>query len=809
MPYRYPKQNYRCGLSAIGQRCEHGPEKGLCGKAVACGNGDSEGTADLSDHCRPIRTLVWWKRTLSVCAGIFTASILGLLLFSPRPTILVAPGGLSSHHAQILAKHGLNDSQRCAACHPTSMPGEEPLQLSQSELCLSCHQRELPRATALNPHDLATETLALLTRDATERQGVSNPSGLQRLVSFRLFPDSMLSPSSGMGVDSDHSNLATNDSRPIPSRGPRTLSSPHLTKTECSQCHREHQGADASLAEITSQRCQACHVQRFNSFGDGHPEFTTYPAPTTARIAFDHSKHQREYFTKKQASFDCKECHLRSDESGPVGNIFRSVSFERACSKCHAASLNAALEDGIAWIQLPSFNVEKWKGAQVEIGAWPESASLIDDGSLQPWTRILLASDPEFTDVLRDWPVSLRISDLNVDNAEDRARVAAITNAYRRLIDAIAKGGQKALAERVASGLVSYRKSHNFSEAAMAVWIDQVVAKIPPDLFRLAGREWFGNEVLNDSKLGNALPKTHAAKLASANSRPFAPIRQPPAEQDADDLLSSDSLLATPKSTIREGGDGDSKSNEGDLLDQDLTGSELLGGDSLLEKGLGGEFLSETNKEKIAKPLPARDRMASGGWMLDNERLAIVYVPTGHADPWVSRWIELEGVHDATSGNEDAHASRRTDLTHQCRQCHSQPKPFLETSPVTLEGQESFDIGWRTLVHAAVNRPFTRFNHSPHLDIPALSDCKSCHRMLPQPTREPAVARYVSTGEKKDVVAHRFSDSHFEAMRKEACADCHHRKAAGDQCTKCHNYHVQTSDHALLGDIQRGLAELK
>ena len=82
-------------------------------------------------------------------------------------------------------------------------------------------------------------------------------------------------------------------------------------------------------------------------------------------------------------------------------------------------------------------------------------------------------------------------------------------------------------------------------------------------------------------------------------------------------------------------------------------------------------------------------------------------------------------------------------------------------------------------------------------------------RLMERIKQDETTEYFLLTPEEKDVVAHRFSDSHFEAMRKEACADCHHRKAAGDQCTKCHNYHVQTSDHALLGDIQRGLAELK
>jgi len=809
MPYRQPKQNYRCGLSAIGQPCEHGPVNGRCGNAVVCGNGTTENTSDLPTHCRPIRTLVWWKRTLSVLASVVTAAILGILLFSPRPSILVAPGELSSHHAQILAKHGLNDSQRCAACHPNSKPGEEPLQLSQSELCLSCHQRELPPATAGSPHDLPTELLAALTHDATMRHGTSRPSALQRLVSMRFSPDSLLSPLSDLGIDSDQSLPATNDARSIQQTNTQSSGSSHFAKTECSQCHREHQGADASLEAITSQRCQACHVLRFNAFGDGHPEFTSYPTPTTIRIAFDHSKHQQEYFTKKQANFDCKECHLSSNDRGPVGNVFRSVSFERACSKCHAASLDAALEGGIAWIQLPSFNVEKWRGAQVEIGAWPESASLIDDGSLPPWTRILLAGDPEFADILRDWPVTLRISDLKVDNAADRLRVAALTNAFRRLIDTLAKGGQKALAERMASGLLSYRNSHSVTEAAIAEWMEQIVAKIPPDLFHLAEREWFGNATLSDSKLGYSFPKTRSAKLASTSSASFAMSTQPPADQDTDDLLSGDSLLETSRISIHPRSDVGTKPNDDELLNPKHNDSELLGGDSLLETGEGGDLLSKTNKEKAAKRLPARDRLSGGGWMLDNDRMAIVYIPSGHADPWVSRWIELEGVHEAVAGDEGENAPRRTDLTLQCRQCHLQPKPFLEATTLTSEIQKSLNAGWRTVAQANGNRPFTRFDHFPHLNIPALSDCKSCHRMLPQPTIETPRARYISTAAKKERLVAPLGTSHFETIHKEACADCHHPKAAGDQCTKCHNYHVHTSDHALLGDIQRGLAELK
>jgi len=735
---------------------------------MVCGSSASDDTLDPASQCRPIRTLAWWQRTVSIVACVVTAASLGLLLFSPRPSILVAPGGLSSHHAQILTKHGLNDSQRCAACHPNSNPGEESLKLSQSELCLSCHQQELALATAGSPHDLPFETAALLTQDAVVRRGTSNPSSLGRYVSFRWPLDLLRSPSDNLEATSESSSLSTNESRVQPTIDARNDGSHQLTKTECSQCHREHQGADASLEEITSERCQACHVQRFNSFGDGHPAFTSYPPPVSTRIAFDHSKHQQEYFSKKQTAFDCKECHLRSDERGPLGNVFRSVSFERACAKCHETSLHAALEDGIAWIQLPSFNAGKWKGAHVDIGAWPEAASLIDDGSLHPWTRILLSSDPEVAGILSRWPASLRIADLKVENAEDRERVAAITQAFRRLMDALGKGGQKALADRIASGMVAYRSSHSVSEAEMALWLEQVVAGIPPDLFRLAEHEWFGDRTSSESKLGSSLPKTGATRFASTSGTSVVPSRQPPTDPDAD----------------------------------------LLGGDSLLDNSMEG-LEANANKTKVAKPLAARDRLAGGGWMLDAKRLAIVYVPTGHADLWVSRWIELEWVHDAVAGDEGRDESRRNDLTQQCRQCHFQPNPMLESVLTPSGSLDPLNAGWRAQTPRAGNRSFTRFDHVPHLHIPAMSDCKSCHRMKPQTTNEAAMTQFVSAGGKKSLALHRFSESHFEEMHKESCADCHHRKAAGDQCTKCHNYHVRSADQASLGEIQRGFAELK
>ncbi len=72
---------------------------------------------------------------------------------------------------------------------------------------------------------------------------------------------------------------------------------------------------------------------------------------------------------------------------------------------------------------------------------------------------------------------------------------------------------------------------------------------------------------------------------------------------------------------------------------------DLLSDESDLLAGPSSDALSEADgtqskTQSSNKPLKPWEHLPYGGWMIDENRVALVYVPTGHADPWVARWIE-------------------------------------------------------------------------------------------------------------------------------------------------------------------------
>ena len=176
--------------------------------------------------------------------------------------------------------------------------------------------------------------------------------------------------------------------------------------------------------------------------------------------------------------------------------------------------------------------------------------------------------------------------------------------------------------------------------------------------------------------------------------------------------------------------------------------------------------------------------------------MAIVYVPRGHADEWLSRWIELEEMRSlGNSSNNGDEQQHRIAMAQQCRKCHvlqpaNKPNESLQHGSWTLSfcqanqsplGQELLVSGdasnacWKSKRRAANLRQITKFDHTPHLALPKISDCRSCHLL-----------------ESQDHVPIAIASSHeeFAPMQKAQCAGCHQKNAAGESCTQCHNYHV-------------------
>ncbi len=161
--------------------------------------------------------------------------------------------------------------------------------------------------------------------------------------------------------------------------------------------------------------------------------------------------------------------------------------------------------------------------------------------------------------------------------------------------------------------------------------------------------------------------------------------------------------------------------------------------------------------------LSGKESVAFGGWYMDVTECSINYKPVGHNDELTRAWIELMAELQAkVSYNHDWAAEFNSHaLTKQCASCHvRQEKDMWSETP------------------AATSRGFTRFEHRPHLVLPNLADCKSCHGLGWQ-TAE-------ATSDRTEPVHY----AEFTKMDKAACAKCHTAKGAGDRCTTCHNYHV-------------------
>lgn len=150
-------------------------------------------------------------------------------------------------------------------------------------------------------------------------------------------------------------------------------------------------------------------------------------------------------------------------------------------------------------------------------------------------------------------------------------------------------------------------------------------------------------------------------------------------------------------------------------------------------------------------------------WRIDDTAVALKYQPTGHADPVLHSWLDVI----ATLPVE------RTELRDAALAELAGPKSIGQCATCHTQSIESHQLVWRTPTPGERPRPFTHFAHGPHVMLPELADCATCHSRTAVTT--------VSTAAKR---------SDFAPLAKSTCVGCHQPHAAGDQCTQCHNYHV-------------------
>jgi Zn finger protein HypA/HybF involved in hydrogenase expression len=497
---------------------------------------------------------------------------------------------------------------------------------------------------------------------------------------------------------------------------------------QCSVCHREHRGADGDLMAVSDAQCQSCHSDRFGSFATSHPEWDRWPYGRGRQISFNHSSHANQHFPATVrgtgvAQFQCADCHLRTADN----ELTRSTSYARACKSCHDDALRIEAADGVELLALPTLPAE----SAGRIQPWPESATGFYDGKLSPIADLLLRSDPETASALRRLPDRdfSRIDGRNPDNVADGETVA---RAHRQLLQEIGEDGQQVIIDRATLLGVAPSTLASF------------IQSLSPQFVMEANRRWFD--------------PVSASGDSDVRQVEFQDLSIPPASillaaRPDDELLtdaSSDDLLL------------EEPSSDGDLLGGDLldgADGDLPNGDPLAQDPLASDRDSSAGR---SKQFNADKMMPAGGWFRDDLRLAIRYRGGGHADTVLKSAIEM--ISQLPSGDPARQQLLQTRAVATCVACHP---------GAVLSGR-----GWRSEPLIGRRSEFTKFSHSPHLNVAQLADCSHCHSLGSDSNTELSLVS--GAAEIHD----------FAPLRRQACAACHTPHAAGEACVDCHRYHI-------------------
>ncbi len=188
------------------------------------------------------------------------------------------------------------------------------------------------------------------------------------------------------------------------------------------------------------------------------------------------------------------------------------------------------------------------------------------------------------------------------------------------------------------------------------------------------------------------------------------------------------------------------------------------------------DWLSEATPVEDGSDKPRQPNNATG-WKRDDSLMVLRYVPAGHADAVLVTILEMlarDSGHDITKVQAELAGPGAPGL---CRSCHS-----LEQVD-TADGRV-LEFQWRGRA-PTVTSEITHFQHGPHLQLPGLLECKTCHPLNPDAA---SATDYLQS----DPTHHQ---PQFLPIQRDACAACHTPQGAGSSCTKCHNYHVGNGPH--------------
>lgn len=359
----------------------------------------------------------------------------------------LVPGPLTSVHGTIEA---------CSTCH-TQTGGSKfnwvnglvaPDPLADSKACMGCHK--MPD-TAFTAHGASAKRLEL------SRQRIAQSSHIQ--------------------------------SEPLAARA-QTVAFPAdkilARDLYCATCHQEHQIGMAHLTKFSNEQCRSCHTAKFDSFEHDHPNFKGYPFKRRTRIIYDHAGHFGKHYPEiakkdptKRIPPTCSTCHNSNADQRTMG----VASFEATCAGCHLEQIKGnervSGPKGIAFLSLPSVDVETLKKRSAEIGEWPDTS----EAESTPFMKLLIGGTDHGAAVLKGIE-KLNLQDLT--NASDD-EIKAVTN----YIWEIKKLVHRLITEKASTVLgrmtITADKKAEIAPAA------DLTTSIPRDVIVRAQQQWLPN----------------------------------------------------------------------------------------------------------------------------------------------------------------------------------------------------------------------------------------------------------------------------------------------------------------------------
>lgn len=804
--YERPQDEWICGRLAEGKPCELGPDlHGCCRVTTVCqprleadrwqcrrspyAGGPCE-AGPLPDgqccipleRCVPRRSLRATRKRVTLAAIALMVGLIAFFLGGEGGRHFMMPGKLSSHHA------GLTD---CSTCHSGAQPGRvdllhrlftavEPRQ--NSSLCVTCH---IMGAEPFTPHTHAVEDL----KQRAEKLRIASKNWPPESLFQRItFPGSAKS----RGAD---------------------------VEIQCATCHKEHQGVFSNLKAVSNQRCQTCHVSRFDAFADSHPPFVQFPYRRRPRIIFDHQSHMTKHFPEAQkaavpgqvAPDSCADCH----QLGVRQRLMVVKPFAIMCSGCHNGDLTGATQvsgpKGIDLLAVPGLDVATLNSRGLDIGAWPAKS----EAGLTPFMRLLLEANGEN---VASGVTGLDLLDLRKASDEDLAKVVTLAWAVKRLFNWLETSNPP-----TSKLLADPRSGKPIDHLQTAL----LTGGISHDVIAAGNREWFMEHLQDDLQRHDRGERTSGFKPATA---PAADLQKPPpsgpdsrsaasatkpantdvlapgggAKTDKTDILSFDKsdILAPGKSDDILAPNKDNEilsNNKKDDILAPKNQDDILGSG---ESGAGADTLSKVVDENASKkssspeePSAGKSTVATpapfdpeawaqaGGWY--RQDFTIRYRPTGHADQFLQTWLDFAGRAygvGSRSGLAPVFATLSSkDAIGRCTKCHS------------VDDQAGAKIvNWDAFDPNAIKNRFTNYSHKPHIELGGAKTCVKCHELR---TTEDDFLKTYGAGDPLGYTPN------FKFLDKAVCASCHSQQTAWQNCTLCHGYHVPDAASVAPGPV--------